>query len=312
MSFRYSLAAVDLLRAWEAFVHVGERGSVTRGAAAAGVPQPVASRRIAALERHLGQRLFDRSGRRALLTPVGRDLLPAARRFVRLAAELDRTAEQVARAPVQLALPDGCVLVRLARLVADARDHGLDIEVRTAVPAERAEWVRHRTVGAALLPASSPEAVWRVPLGLATAADPEVAAISVASLRLSRLDRDAPPRRIWLGPEDDLPQLRDPLVRLRDAAGLRPGQVRIAETLPAAVASVLDATDLLLCSFTEADELGLHWRPLVELNLARGFEVAGEHADRIRSMLSAGLARCLGAVDAATARSCRAEPGTAR
>lgn len=82
------------------FVQVGERGSFTLGAAAAGVPQPVVSRRIAALERHLGGLLFDREGRRAALTPFGRDLLPSARRLV----ELTRTpVERFEPAEVHLA-----------------------------------------------------------------------------------------------------------------------------------------------------------------------------------------------------------------
>jgi len=67
---------MDLIGGCRAFVCVSETGSFTEGAAVAGIPQPVASRRIAALERHLGERLFDRSTRRARLTPFGRDMLP--------------------------------------------------------------------------------------------------------------------------------------------------------------------------------------------------------------------------------------------
>jgi DNA-binding transcriptional LysR family regulator len=46
---------MDLVASCRVFVHVGERGSFTLGAAAARVPQSVASRRIAALEEHFGE-----------------------------------------------------------------------------------------------------------------------------------------------------------------------------------------------------------------------------------------------------------------
>ena len=48
---------MDLVGGCRAFVSVSELGSFTRGSAAAGIAQPVASRRISALERHLGERL---------------------------------------------------------------------------------------------------------------------------------------------------------------------------------------------------------------------------------------------------------------
>ncbi|AUH44395.1 hypothetical protein CXR04_33090 [Streptomyces sp. CMB-StM0423] len=47
---------MDLVGACRAFVSVGTRESFTVGAAAAGLSQPVVSRRIAALENHLRQR----------------------------------------------------------------------------------------------------------------------------------------------------------------------------------------------------------------------------------------------------------------
>src|SRR5690349_18482756 len=72
----------DLLSACEAFVSVAEHESFTAGAVGAGVTQSVASRRIAALEAHLGGRLFERSSRRVALTAFGRSVLPGATRLV--------------------------------------------------------------------------------------------------------------------------------------------------------------------------------------------------------------------------------------
>jgi len=103
-------------------------------------------------------------------------------------------------------------------------------------------------------------------------------------------------RRVWLQPEDDVPHIRDQVTRLRDAVGLQPSQVVVAP-LVAATAEVLSSTDLLLCSQGQADELGLHWRPIGSLDLARGYDVtAGVRADahRIRTTLSTAIAHCLG------------------
>jgi hypothetical protein len=79
--------------------------------------------------------------------------------------------------------------------------------------------------------------------------------------------------------------------------GLPPAQVAVAGSLTAAAAAVFGSADLLLCSAAQAEELGLHWRPVGEVALARGFAVAaglGEDADRLRG-LSSAVARCLGA-----------------
>ncbi|MEU5657178.1 LysR family transcriptional regulator [Streptomyces sp. NPDC047737] len=59
------------IRHLRAFLAVADEGSVTRGAARLGVTQPVASRTLAALERHLGVRLVDRSTHHLALTPEG-------------------------------------------------------------------------------------------------------------------------------------------------------------------------------------------------------------------------------------------------
>jgi hypothetical protein len=86
--------------------------------------------------------------------------------------------------------------------------------------------------------------------------------------------------------------------RVRDAVGLQPAQVTVATTLVAATAEVVGAGDLLLCSPKQAEDLGLHWRPVGEIRVARGFEVAaaiGDDAERVRARLREEIARCLGA-----------------
>lgn len=65
-----------------AFLAIVERGSFSAAAEALHLTQPAVSRRVAALERRLAVRLFDRIGRTVALTEAGRALLPRARRVL--------------------------------------------------------------------------------------------------------------------------------------------------------------------------------------------------------------------------------------
>lgn len=289
---------MDLVGACRAFVYVSDRGSFTLGAAAAGIPQPVASRRVAALEKHLGARLFDRSSRRATPTRLGRDMLPSARRLVDLAEAMEYDAQRARQAPFALAVPDTCATRELALLTAEARREGLRLDPRPAPPGGRAQLLRSREVRAAVTCVPPEEGFWMVPLGLAGTVEPRVSVTYVETLRVGRADPPSNARRVWIQPEDDVPHIRDPLTRLRDAVGLRPAQVAVASSLASAAAEALGSADLLLCARRQARDLGLHWRPTGEVRLARGYDVAAndaEDTDRVRDALWEPLARCLGA-----------------
>jgi DNA-binding transcriptional LysR family regulator len=73
------------------FTTVAQELSFSRAAEALHVAQPAISQQIRALERQLGVRLFDRTGKRVMLTQAGEALLPHARRI--LAAVEAATAE---------------------------------------------------------------------------------------------------------------------------------------------------------------------------------------------------------------------------
>lgn len=74
------------------FAEVAEAGTLSRPAQATGIAQSVVSRRIAALERELGGKLFHRTGRGVALTEVGRRTLPRVRSIL---LEAERLAEDV-------------------------------------------------------------------------------------------------------------------------------------------------------------------------------------------------------------------------
>ncbi|WP_409473984.1 LysR family transcriptional regulator [Streptomyces sp. HC307] len=295
---------MDLVAACRAFVSVSEHGSFTVGAAAARTAQSVVSRRVAALEQRLGERLLDRSSRAVTLTPFGRDMLPTAKQLVRLADRFEHEAEAARRRPLRLAVPAVCPTGALARLIAQAHEQQVLLDPFPAGPAERADLVTSRQVRAALLAVAPTEATWTVPLGLAVAHAPGGGPIYLDTLRPGRADRDQRPRRVWLQPEDDVPHVRDRLARLRDAVGLLPAQLAVAPAVAAAAADVLSQGDALLCSAAQARELRLHWRPVGELGpgFARGFSLAvADEADvdavRVRQVCADGISRCLGTTE---------------
>jgi DNA-binding transcriptional LysR family regulator len=287
---------MDLVAACRVFIQVGERGSFTLGAAAARVPQSVASRRIAALEEHFGARLFDRSARRAALTPFGRDMLPPAKRLVQLAEAMEYHAEQAKLRPFTLAVPATCSVRQLATLDAAFHDAGSVLDIKVADPGERAEMIRTGQVQAALLAVPTGGADWAVPLGVACRANGGARPLHLGSLRPGRRQRS--PRRIVIQPEDDVPHIRDPLQQSGHRAALLPAQIFVASSLVAAASQAIRAGDFLLCSAAQAADLGLSWRPLASVPVTRGYRVSAltsEDADRVRGSFGPQVAQAVGA-----------------
>ena len=79
------------------FLAVARAGSTLAGAEALKVNQTTVARRIAALERSLGAKLFDRAQSGYRLTELGHELLPAAERLEIEAATVTRLVEQRSR-----------------------------------------------------------------------------------------------------------------------------------------------------------------------------------------------------------------------
>lgn len=79
------------------FVTVVEAGSLSRAAALVGVTQPSLSRQIHRLEADLHVKLFEREGRRLVLTPAGRRFLPIATDVVSKVDEAIRVMRELGR-----------------------------------------------------------------------------------------------------------------------------------------------------------------------------------------------------------------------
>ena len=81
----------------QAFVEVARRGSFSLAAEALHLTQPAISKRIRALETHLGVRLFDRIGHPIRLTEAGRALQPKAEGLLGDFVDLRRTLANLSR-----------------------------------------------------------------------------------------------------------------------------------------------------------------------------------------------------------------------
>ncbi|MET4783669.1 LysR family transcriptional regulator [Glaciihabitans sp. UYNi722] len=292
---------MDLIAACRVLAEVDERGSVTRAAAALGVAQSVASRRLLALEERLGGPLLERGARRTGLTPFGRGVAPSARRLVRLADELEMDAERTLRQPVMIAVPESCSTRDLAVVDATGRADGIPIEFIRAPPPRRAELVSSAIVSIAVAAVPAEEGRWRVPLGAAGRRE-YAGTLHLSALRRSRVVRPGHDvdtgSRLHITPEDDLPHVRDVISRAGFAAGLVPGQLPIDSSLTTSLATVLSTGDLLLCSESEARDVGLSWRPFIGVKIARGYElVASSDHDirRVADTVSHELGAALGA-----------------
>lgn len=83
---------IDALKAFNA---VAESASFSRAADHLHLTQPAVSKRVAALENELNTRLFDRIGRRVILTEAGRALLPGTRRILEEVSDLGRRVDNL-------------------------------------------------------------------------------------------------------------------------------------------------------------------------------------------------------------------------
>ncbi len=104
----------------QAFLAVAETGSFSLAAERLFLTQPAVSKRVAALEDELSTRLFERLGRRVLLTEAGQTLLPKARHIFLEMAESRRLIANLSKevsGKLQLAISHHVGLHRLPNIL---------------------------------------------------------------------------------------------------------------------------------------------------------------------------------------------------
>lgn len=131
----------------EAFTAIVRNGGVTRAAAALHLSQPAISRRLHLLEATVGAPLFERIGRKLVLSAAGRAFLPHAQSLLAAARdglEAVSALSDVTHGTVSLALVGTLASSQLTRCLERFRiDHpGVDLRLRTALSAEVSELVR--------------------------------------------------------------------------------------------------------------------------------------------------------------------------
>lgn len=93
---------MDLFAATRLFVQVVDSGGFARAAEVLDVSNAVVTRQVAALERHLGARLLNRTTRRMSLTDAGEEFYGRGRSILEQLAEAEAVASQGTRSPVGL------------------------------------------------------------------------------------------------------------------------------------------------------------------------------------------------------------------
>lgn len=189
----------------KAFLAVADSRSFSQAGETLHLSQPAISKRIAALETELGQRLFDRIGRQVSLTEAGRVLLPQARRIIEVLNEtrrlLDNLSDQV-QGPLILATSHHIGLRRLPPVLREfARRHpavALDIRFMESEEGCRAAEQGLVDIAVVTLPQPVPatlryQRIWNDPLRPMVARDHVLAGSGHASTGLAEHAAVLPP-----------------------------------------------------------------------------------------------------------------------
>jgi DNA-binding transcriptional LysR family regulator len=120
------------LAQFETFYWVARLGGFHAAARRQGLTQPTVSARVRELEGALGVRLFDRTRRRAEITPEGQEVLERAEQILRIAGDIEQTVRQQGplRGLLRLGAVETVALTALTELLP---------RLRTAFPELRVE-----------------------------------------------------------------------------------------------------------------------------------------------------------------------------
>ena len=123
----------DRLKPLRAFCQTARLGSVSRAAEALYVSQPAITLQLQALERELGQKLFERSGRRLVPTRAGEALYELARPLVdgidTLPTAFGDALKGLDAGALNIAANSSTILYLLPRIVERFREHHPDVRL---------------------------------------------------------------------------------------------------------------------------------------------------------------------------------------
>ncbi len=146
-----------------AFIAVADAGGFSRAARLIASTQPTLSRQVLGLEKELGRSLFERLGKKVVLTDFGRTVLAKSRSLVTQADALQASGEATGGqlfGLIRLGVADSVILSRLPRLLQKFRNRfpGIRIHVRTGSSLQILTWVREGNcdAGLCMLPSTMP------------------------------------------------------------------------------------------------------------------------------------------------------------
>ena len=144
ISMKQSSKSFDWNQA-RAFLATAEEGSLSAAARLLGQRQPTLSRQVAGLEEDLGVMLFERIGRRLILTQSGHELLKHFK-AMRAAADLATLAasgqSQDIEGPVSITTTDIIATYQLPRVLRQLRDQAPGINIRVSTSNEVLDLMR--------------------------------------------------------------------------------------------------------------------------------------------------------------------------
>lgn len=121
---------------WQYFLEIAQAGSLNRAADTLGVSQPTLSRHLQALEKRLGQTLFDRSTQGLTPTRFGQSLIEEAEQMRTSVQRLERLAagqDQAVTGRVRLSANEPIALYYLPRILPDFLDANPALSVEIEV-----------------------------------------------------------------------------------------------------------------------------------------------------------------------------------
>jgi LysR family transcriptional regulator, transcriptional activator of nhaA len=256
------------------FWMVAREGSISAATVKIGVTQPAVSSQIARLERSLGIKLFEKSGRGLALTPAGATMYAYADEIFALAREMLETLERGGRRALRLAVgvAEGVPSVLTHRLLTPA----------TRLPRVRLE-VRHGQLArlTAELAAREVDLVLcteRLPAGSAVRARPhalgECGLVLLAAGELARSLAPGFPASLD-GVPFILPPSGVPMRRILD------GWMQAQGAAPAVVAEMDDWAESLLLAQAGAGVVAVPSSAGEELRRRYGLEVVGHAHDAV-------------------------------